>query len=358
MSVIFHKYIYKEEHMLLYELFENDKEQLRKIQRINSKMRENPAVIDELWKIISTKVANNEGGLESRILTAVRPENTGVEQDQTYSPGFLEGLVDAIDKTEGTVEEKIAFSQTLGTADHIDTNALMQPLSGWSDWLVGSPFATRLFDTMFKYPAFLQDNKGPGEFALAILSPRIKLKGAKGDIDIAGVPVELKAGMTSSGGRLSPTKGTLGQLYGNKDFWSSLAPDDGVKGAELGKTNKINANNYSMFLDKNNLGPDQSTKILTTIFTSPGAQALATKIGNMGTNVTASELIKLAVKNYGDSQGDDKFLILQKDIRTSLFFDVDDLGPILSRISFSLPLIDSDARSQGQAQVGILKKAR
>jgi hypothetical protein len=85
---------------------------------------------------------------------------------------------------------------------------------------------------------------------------------------------------------------------------------------------------------------------------------MAQSIGRSGTNVTAADLIKLSVKNYGASQGDDHFLILQKDIRASLYFDVDNLDPVLNRLSFSLPLIDSDARSQGKAQIGILKKSR
>lgn len=342
----------------LHEADSKAKQRAQRMQRIYSKMEDNPPLVDELWKIISTKVADDEGNFEDRILLALSPERTAPESDQTYGAGFLEGLVDAIEKTEGTVEEKIAFTQTLGKADHIDTKALMQPLSGWSDWLVGTPFSQRLFDTMFNYPSFLQDNKGPGEFALAILSPKIKLKGAKGDIDVNGTPVEVKAGMTSSGGRLSPTKGTLGALHGNKEFWSSLFPDDPVKAAELAKVNKINANNYSAFLEKYGLDAKHSTAILNAIFKANGVQNIVNAVGKKGSSVTAADLLKIAVKNYGISQGDEHFLILQKNIRASLYFDVDNLEPILNRLSFNLPLIDSDARSQGQAQVGILKKSR
>jgi|TARA_B110000459_G_scaffold132477_1_gene144877 hypothetical protein len=322
-------------------------------------MNDDPAFIDELWNIVSTRVSNNEGGLENRIVKALQPSNTGAEQDQTYGAGFLEGLVDAIDKTEGTIEEKIAFAQTLGTVDHIDTKALLQPISGWGDWLApGTPFAQRLFDTMFNYAPFRADNKGPGEFSLAILSPKITLKGAKGDIDVNGTPLEVKAGMTSSGGRLAPTSGTLGQLQNNKEFWASLYPDDAVKGATLAKVNKINANNYSSFLEQHSLTNQDSQKILSAIFKHPACQNLVNKAAGMGMKVTAADLIKIAVKNYGVSQGDEHFLILQKDIRTSIYFYIDNVDPILSRLSFSLPLIDSDTRSQGKAQIGILKKAR
>tara|TARA_B100001287_G_C22671784_1_gene525595 strand:- start:81 stop:1121 length:1041 start_codon:yes stop_codon:yes gene_type:complete len=333
------------------------RQQLKYMQRIYAKMQENPAVIDELWNVISTKIADDEGGMQSRIVTSLQPANTKPEEDQTYGTGFLEGLVDAIDKTEGTVEEKIAFATTLGQADHIDTKALLQPLSGWGDWLVGTPFSQRLFDTMFNFAPLKEDNKGPGEFALAILSPRITLKGSKGDITVDGTPVEVKAGMTSSGGRLSPTEGTLGILYNNKEFWESLFPEDKVKAAECAKE-RVNANNYSAFLEKYAMGPAESEKILSAIFKAPKLDAIISAAAKKGTGVTAADLIAIAVKNYGVSQGDEHFLILQKDIRTSLYFYVDDLSPIINRLSFSLPLMDPDKRSAAQAQLGILKKAR
>lgn len=335
-----------------------NKDQLKKMQRIYSKMEQNPAVIDELWNTISMKIQDDEGNLNDRILTAVQPENTKPEADQTFANTFIESFVAAITKTEGTVEEKIQFASTLGTVDHIDTKALLQPLSGWSDWLVGTPFAQRLFDTMFNLPAFRTDNKGPGEVALALLSPKITLSKTKGDIVVNGTPIELKGGKTSSGGRLSPTKGTLGMLHGNKEFWKNLVPDDPVKGAELTKVDKINANNYSAFLEKYGLDAKHSEIILGAIFKVDGLDGLISNAAKKGTGVTAADLISIAVKNYGLSQGDEHFLILQSNIRSSLYFYVDDISPILNRLSFSLPLIDSDSRSQGQAQIGILAKAR
>jgi len=335
-----------------------DRDQLKKMQRIYSKMQENPAVIDELWKTVSQKIVDDQGNLNDRILTALQPENTKPETDQTFADTFIEAFVAAIDKTDGTVEQKLEFANTLGKVDHIDTKALLQPLAGWSDWLIGTPFSQKLFDTMFNYPAFRTDNKGPGEVGLALLSPKITLSRTKGDIVVDGTPIELKGGKTSSGGRLSPTKGTLGSLHGNKEFWQSLFPDDPVKAQELSKVNKINANNYSAFLEEYGLDESHSNQILGAIFKVDGLDNQIDKAAKKGTGITAADLIAIAVKNYGLSQGDEHFLILQSNIRTSLYFNVDDLSPILNRLSFSLPLIDSDSRSQGQAQIGILSKAK
>ena len=95
------------------ELKKKDKE-LKKMQRIYSKMGQNPAVIDELWNTISMKVQDDEGNLNDRILTALQPENTKPETDQTFANSFIEAFVAAIDKTEGTVEEKIQLETNTG----------------------------------------------------------------------------------------------------------------------------------------------------------------------------------------------------------------------------------------------------
>ena len=58
-------------------------------------------------------------------------------------------------------------------------------------------------------------------------------------------------------------------------------------------------------------------------------------------------------KNYGVSQGDDMFLIIQRNNETSLFFEVDNIEPIWNQLAVRLSLIDRDYRSAGKAQIGI-----
>ena len=88
---------------------------------------------------------------------------------------------------------------------------------------------------------------------------------------------------------------------------------------------------------------------------------LSFKIGNTNLKIKPKSPKSPKPGNKADSEIKIDFCKLKTDdvaLVKGLLFDVDDLDPILSRISFSLPLVDSDARSQGQAQVGILKKAR
>ncbi len=336
-----------------------NKDQVRKKERINRAMNSDPAVIDELFKTISLRIKDDEGKMGDRILSFLSPKGKPKDADLSYAQSFLMSFATAIEKTEGTTEEKLEFANTLGKIDHIDSKQLVTPgVSDWDSWLSGSPFSKRLFLTCFEDPAFQIANKGPGEAALAFLSPKITLQSEGGDISVGGIPIEVKAGKSASGGRLSPTAASVGSLYGNKEFWNSLFPNDQAKALELSKKTGINANNYSEFLSANQLGPDESTKILSGIFLHSDAQGLVAAAGKKGETVTALDIIKIAVKNYGASQGDENFLILQKDVRKSMFFNVNGVDAVYSKLSVSCPLIDKDARSQGRPQLGILKRGR
>jgi hypothetical protein len=333
------------------------KDQLKKIDRINRAMQSDPVLIDELFKTLSLRVKDDTGAIADRILQFLNPD-APKDKDLTYANTFLKSFATVIEQTEGTTEEQLEFANTLGKVNHIDTKALITAgVSDWDSWLVGSAFSKRLFLNCFNNPAFTIANKGPGEAALAFLSPKISLQSAGGDIAVDGIPIEVKGGETKSGGRLSPTANAVGSLFGNKEFWNSLFPNNQATALALSQKTGINANNYSEFLSENNLGP-QSAKILGAIFLDKGAQSLIAAAGKKGESVTALDIIKIAIKNYGSSQGDDNFLILQKDVRKSMFFNVDNVDAIYGQLSVSCPLIDRDARSAGKPQIGILKRDR
>ena len=322
------------------------KDQLKKMDRITRAMQSDPVLIDELFKTLSLRVKDDTGAMADRILKFLNPD-APKDKDLSYANTFLKSFATAIEQTEGTTEEQLEFAKALITAG----------VSDWDSWLVGSAFSKRLFLTCFNNPAFTIANKGPGEAALAFLSPEISLQSAGGDIAVDGIPIEVKGGETKSGGRLSPTANAVGSLFGNKEFWNSLFPNNQATALALSQKTGINANNYSEFLSENNLG-SQSAKILGAIFLDKGAQSLIAAAGTKGESVTALDIIKIAIKNYGSSQGDDNFLILQKDVRKSMFFNVDNVDAIYGQLSVSCPLIDRDARSAGKPQIGILKRDR
>jgi len=337
------------------------KDRTKKLTRIVNKLESDPALIDEIFKQLSLVVKDDEkGDFKNRILTMIGGDSgEGQDKDLNFAPNFLKSLASAIEQTEGTVEEKLQFANTLGKIDHIDTNKLLTAgVSSWSDWLVGTEFSKRLFSTMFNYPPFRTDNKGPGEVALAILSPNISLLSGGGDLSIKGIRVEVKGGESAKGGRLSPTESTVGSVQGNKEFWNSLFPNDPNKAAQLSTLNKINGNNFGETVAKYQLTSDQVESILLAIFKHPAVADSIKTISSKLEKITALDLVSIAVKNYAASQEDDNFLIIQRDVQQSIYFTVNDIESMYNKLAVSIPIIDTDSRSAGRPQLGILKRER
>jgi|ETNmetMinimDraft_20_1059909.scaffolds.fasta_scaffold34468_1 hypothetical protein len=339
-------------------LNEMSRDQVEKMSRIQRRMEGDPALVDELFKTLSLRVKDEEGTINDRITMMLDPKNTGVEQDQIWQQSFLTSLATVIDQTEGTTEEKLEFANTFGKVKHIDAKKLITPgASKWDDWLVGTDFSKRLFHACFNHPAFLVSNKGPGEAALSFLTTEISLNTAKGDISVNGHGVEVKGGEKASGGRLTPSKGVLGNLFNNEPFWRQMFPDDEDKIQELITTTGVYYTNYGEFLANHNMSPENSKEILSAIFKSDVGN-LINVAAKKGTNVQPIDIVKIAFMNYGVSQGDDMFLIIQRNNETSLFFEVDNIEPIWNQLAVSLSLIDRDYRSAGKAQIGIRSRLR
>mgnify|MGYP003327728462 CR=1 FL=1 len=129
----------------------------------------------------------------------------------TDTKSHVQQLTDMIVDVPGTYEEKSAFVK--GYPDgYVDVEKMLSGEYVTFDQLLvgkkGAPieFVRRVFDSL-KQVTF-GGAKGPGEFALAVLSPHIKITG-RGDLNIDNKIIEVKASMGSGGGRIG-TAGLLG----------------------------------------------------------------------------------------------------------------------------------------------------
>lgn len=144
----------------------------------------------------------NKSGLEGRIAPVLKRD--------TDTKGYIDQLVNIIIDTPGTYEEKKAFVNEYPRG-YINIPLMLsgeyikfeQLISGSENAPI--EFVRRVFDAL-KQVTF-GTAKGPGEFALAVLSPHIKITG-KGDLNIGDEVIEVKAAATTSGGRV----GTPGLL--------------------------------------------------------------------------------------------------------------------------------------------------
>ena len=335
-----------------------DPDRLKKIDRITRKLQSDPELVDEIFKQISTKAKDIEGNFINRFIAMLNPDNTRPEADQAFS-NFLRKYAEVISEVESTTEEKFAFIGNLGKKSYVDTGKLLKPgKSSWDDWLATDDFARKLFDHAFGDPRLTTDNKGPGEAALAILSPDIKLSiGGSGDIEVKNTPVEVKAaaGKSTGAGRLTPTRNTLG-MYNSKQVAKMLFPNDQTKQDALiqGYPN-CSANAFGKFVADFQLETNQIQNLLANIFKEESIQDMVTKVASKGENITGKDLLGLSIYNYGRSQNDEHFLILVKSTRSSLYFQIDNWDQ--PGLQFSLNVFGNDLRTVGQTQIGILKRA-
>jgi hypothetical protein len=170
--------------MRAFELLNENPQLKRQVVKTLSKLPdENPIFQDVYKKIVGTPLA-------SRIDAYI---NNRKDRDAIAA---MKWLVNAIPTVGNAAEVKEFLSKFKDPEyDFVNTKALVPPsgMSGPSDIgaLVADPFAKKLFDKIFQEFSGKGD-AGPGEAALAILSPNITY-GAPGDIVVNGRKVEVKA---------------------------------------------------------------------------------------------------------------------------------------------------------------------
>jgi hypothetical protein len=200
-------------------------------------------------KIIDQVQVTDDADLLNRIYSALNSTNLGSRIKKALAKGdnevknYLDTITNIIINTPGTVEEKIRFATGLPDG-YVDIEKMT---SGqrvhFEDLIVSNrknaprEFILRVMNALRTVGS--EQSKGPGEFALAVLSPQIKIFG-EGDLKIGNHKIEVKAG----GGRLGATGGSDKEEGGaglqsngnyqiiNKYFPNQLPPDTslGVRG--------------------------------------------------------------------------------------------------------------------------------
>lgn len=220
-------------------------------------------------QIIGQVQKTDDGDLLQKIYTALNKtglvNRIGLVLDRdTDTKGYVKQLVDMIIEVPGTYEEKAAFVKGYPTG-YVDIKKM---LSGeyvkFDDLLVGPKgtpleFIHKVFNTL-KQVTF-GGAKGPGEFALAVLSPHIKITG-KGDLHIGKDVIEVKAAAGESGKASGGRVGTPGMLRSDnvKAILAKYCKNMPADGESL------NLKQLSGLMNANALKPQQKTKLATELF--------------------------------------------------------------------------------------------
>ena len=108
-------------------------------------------------------------------------------------------IIGSLDSDYGSLNKFISQLETAGTV--VNISELAKPLNTFDNVFANS-IAIDAVNALSRYGVG-KKQKGPGEYALAILSDKIRLATGEGDLEVDGIgKVELKAALSQSGGRI------------------------------------------------------------------------------------------------------------------------------------------------------------
>jgi len=355
-------------------------------------LKNNPEVLGNFHKQIKQKekemkVSQGDVGADD-VVPKLNPKITAPEEDHVpLMKQFIKIMVQA----EGDEDDMTNFIETYGRVSYVDTQKLRQPnkVQSIGDWLggkgrVSNEFIESMFRQLFEVTL---NSEGPGESALAMLSPTIKRPpGAKGDLIIDKINVEVKAEKKSGGGRMKDEANSLGTPNVDAIYQKVLAkqPDFKIQGqydlppvARMSITatrekisqNKTTGNlKFPMFMiakEIDQVDPQLADQFVQTMMT----QTFIKSQGQYSTlfngwrqksqselHYAASHMSWLNYKAELDPKGFGHLLMLNLKNYQSLFFKTDDFDSIRKAFPTLVGSIDfGDGRNAGAAQLSLPK---
>ena len=196
--------------MLLRELIHNPKEiiveydsieqaksdVLNRIEMLDPSDNDNATLIDKIFRALSSKETGN------KIEQAFGPPTADENMSDQAKLQHIAAIAKIISNVDSDYKGLNNFLTKLEAGNIIDISVFKKPVSTFGELLGNDRIALNIFNELIPYGSGIK-RKGPGEFALALMSPNIRLATGQGDLEIDGIGgVELKTERTSGGGRL------------------------------------------------------------------------------------------------------------------------------------------------------------
>ena len=156
------------------------------------------AILDRIWKVLNTESYNT-----NIINSFVAPTEDEYMNDVALQK-HRKNVAEIISRVDSDYNAMNAFLKKLEGGGVININELAKPTNSFNAIFEGDAVAIKAFDALKGYGVQAKA-KGPGEYALAMLSNKIRLAEGAGDTEIEGIgDVEVKSAASDSakGGRL------------------------------------------------------------------------------------------------------------------------------------------------------------
>lgn len=276
----------KEPNMRLRNLFEYDdleaeKETIiSKIAGLQAENDEDAALLDRIYKLL------NSGTIGQSITNAFQAPLADETLSDNEKRQIMQDMTQIISNADSDYKTMKGMVDQLEKGGVVNVSAMDSPLASFSN-VFTHPAAIKVFSDLKNYGVG-KKQKGPGEYALASLSNKIRLASGEGDLEIDGIgKVELKAATSSTGGRIGYGGGSQKAKRAVIDKYAERIPtvvaSIGGTGGSLGLGKFIQALNQDLpTVDRENQQVRQAIasellKMDLEQFADPVIQAIATQ---------------------------------------------------------------------------------
>ena len=178
-------------------------------------------ILDRIWRILHSEDMNTT--LTSAFNTPLSDEDMPDKTKEQHRVA-LTRIIGNLDSDYNALSNFINKLEKGGNNGVINTKALNKRVSSFADVFKGDAVAINAFTELKNYGTG-KTQKGPGEYALAMLSDKIRLASGKGDTYIKGIGnVEIKTETTKGGGRLGAGGSTQEQQMSVIENYAEYIP--------------------------------------------------------------------------------------------------------------------------------------
>jgi hypothetical protein len=188
-------------------------------------------LLDRIYKVLNT------GQIGQNISNAFAVPLEGEPLSDKEKALIVQDMTTIIAQSDNDFKSLSGMTDMLEKGGVVDTGALDSPLTTFSN-VFQHPAAVKVFHALKNYGTG-KKQKGPGEYALACLSNKIRLAAGEGDLEVDGIgKVELKSAVSSTGGRIGYGGGSQKAKRAVLDKYADRLPtvmsNIGGKGGSLG----------------------------------------------------------------------------------------------------------------------------
>jgi hypothetical protein len=303
-------------------------------------------------QVVDLVQQTNDPQILNKVLLALKSTDLGeklkqvLKQDADASK-MIDKLANLIVHVDGTVDEKTKFADDYSTG-FVDTAKLLNGKRNSFSDIIEPGFPDRVFRLLAI--ELTAQGVGPGEIALAILSPKIKHSGRAsggGDLNIDGKAVEVKT-TVSKGGRWSDARKANLNMRAIRDAITEIVTANGIEmPARVGITFWINT--VRPLIQDDSATLDKVTNIMADgLFSHVDNSAYKEALQTGDANAIKEAVLSTGYDNYKKYAGFEGMLLI--DVRgagaAQYFESYDDMRGQINSSTIYLMAPESEAMPQ------------